>query len=36
VDPKEVLEKVAALPITRWHFTNDTATPHLGPVAQVS
>jgi hypothetical protein len=34
VDPKEVLEKVAALPITRWHYTNDTATPHLGPVAQ--
>ena len=34
VDPKSILEKVAALPITRWHYTNDAATPHLGPVAQ--
>jgi len=34
VDPAEVLAKVAALPVTRWHYTNDTATPHLGPVAQ--
>ena len=34
VDAREVLAKVAALPITRWHFTNDAATPHLGPVAQ--
>jgi hypothetical protein len=34
VDAKEILEKVAALPITRWHYTNDADTPHLGPVAQ--
>ncbi|HWX18471.1 MAG TPA: tail fiber domain-containing protein [Candidatus Binatia bacterium] len=34
VDPKTILEKVVALPITRWHYTNDVATPHLGPVAQ--
>ncbi len=34
VDTKSVLERVAALPITRWHFTNDAATPHLGPMAQ--
>jgi hypothetical protein len=34
VDPAAVLAKVAGLPITRWHYTNDTATPHLGPVAQ--
>jgi hypothetical protein len=35
VDSKAILEKVAALPITRWHYTNDnTATRHLGPVAQ--
>jgi hypothetical protein len=34
VNAKEILEKVVALPIRRWHFTNDTATPHLGPVAQ--
>ena len=34
VDAQAILEKVAALPITRWHYTNDAATPHLGPVAQ--
>jgi hypothetical protein len=34
VNTDEVLRKVAALPITRWHFTNDVATPHLGPMAQ--
>jgi hypothetical protein len=34
VDSQAVLEKVAALPITRWHYTNDMSTPHLGPVAQ--
>ena len=34
VAPAAVLAKVAGLPITRWHYTNDTATPHLGPVAQ--
>jgi hypothetical protein len=34
VDSKAILEKVAALSITRWRYTNDTATPHVGPVAQ--
>ncbi|HTA29887.1 MAG TPA: tail fiber domain-containing protein [Candidatus Cybelea sp.] len=34
VDAKTVLAKVAAMPITRWHYTNDAATPHLGPMAQ--
>ncbi len=34
VDTKAVLEKVAALPIHRWHYTNDSAVVHLGPVAQ--
>ncbi|HWX20207.1 MAG TPA: tail fiber domain-containing protein [Candidatus Binatia bacterium] len=34
VDTKTVLERVAAMPITRWHYTNDLATPHLGPMAQ--
>ena len=34
VDAKVILEKVAALPVTRWHYTNDAATTHLGPVAQ--
>lgn len=31
---REVLERVAALPIQRWNYRNDLETPHLGPVAQ--
>ena len=34
VDTRAILEKVSALSITRWHYTNDPATPHLGAVAQ--
>lgn len=34
VDPQAILAKVIALPIQRWHFTNDASTPHVGPVAQ--
>ena len=34
VSPREVLKKVAALPIARWNFKGDAATPHLGPMAQ--
>jgi len=34
VRPRDVLEKVAALPITRWNFQGDRTTPHLGPMAQ--
>ncbi len=34
VDPLTILAKVVALPIQRWHFTNDVSTPHLGPMAQ--
>ncbi len=34
VSPREVLEKVSALRITRWNFKGDEATPHLGPMAQ--
>jgi len=34
VDARAVLEKVSALPITSWHYTNDAGTPHLGPMAQ--
>ncbi len=34
VSPREVLDKVAALPISRWNFKGDAGTPHLGPVAQ--
>src|SRR5262249_15861620 len=34
VNPLDVLDKVAALPITRWNFKNDAGTTHVGPMAQ--
>jgi len=34
VIPQEVLKKVAGLTISRWNFIGDTATPHVGPMAQ--
>jgi hypothetical protein len=34
VNAREVLEKVVALPITRWNFKADAASEHLGPMAQ--
>ncbi len=34
VNPAEVLDKVAALPITRWNYKDDPSAEHLGPVAQ--
>jgi hypothetical protein len=35
VSSREILDKVAALPIQTWHYTNETAEiRHLGPVAQ--
>jgi hypothetical protein len=34
VDPRAVLEQVAALPIARWNYKHDQGTPHLGPMAQ--
>jgi hypothetical protein len=34
VEPREVLERVAALPISRWNYKNDAGTPHLGPMSQ--
>ncbi len=34
VDTQTILEQVAGLPITRWHYTNDPVTPHVGPMAQ--
>ena len=34
LDAGAVLAKVAALPITRWHYNNDEKTPHVGPMAQ--
>jgi Chaperone of endosialidase len=35
VDPREVLAKVAALPITTWNYTfEDASVRHIGPMAQ--
>ena len=34
VSPREVLDKVVELPISRWNFKSDAATPHVGPMAQ--
>jgi hypothetical protein len=34
VEPREVLNKVAALPVHTWSFTNDVTTRHIGPMAQ--
>jgi hypothetical protein len=34
VNPREVLDRVATLPVTRWNFKGDAGTAHLGPMAQ--
>jgi hypothetical protein len=34
VNPSEMLEKVAALPISRWNFKQDPDAEHVGPMAQ--
>lgn len=34
VDSKEVLEKVAALPISQWNYKADPNSRHVGPMAQ--
>jgi hypothetical protein len=34
VEAKDVLAKVAALPLTSWNYKKDTATRHVGPMAQ--
>ena len=34
VSPREVRGKVTALPISRRNFKGDSATPHVGPMAQ--
>ena len=33
IDPRSVLDRVVALPISEWNYTN-TPTRHLGPMAQ--
>ena len=34
VNPRDVLDKVAALPITRWNYKVEGDVTHLGPMAQ--
>jgi hypothetical protein len=34
VNAREILEKVAALPVSRWNYKDDPDTPHIGPMAQ--
>ena len=34
VQPREMLEKVIALPLSSWNYKADTATRHVGPMAQ--
>jgi len=34
LDPRGVLEKVAALPLSRWSYKTDPETRHVGPMAQ--
>jgi hypothetical protein len=34
IDPQQVLDKVAALPITKWIYKTDAGTRHIGPMAQ--
>jgi Chaperone of endosialidase len=34
VNPRDVLERVAALPISRWNYKTETEVTHLGPMAQ--
>ena len=34
VDTRAVLDKVAALPVSEWNYKADTASRHIGPMAQ--
>ena len=34
VSPREVLDKVATLPISRWNYKQDARSEHVGPMAQ--
>jgi hypothetical protein len=34
VNPREVLDRVTALPITEWTYKMDAGTRHIGPMAQ--
>ena len=34
VDTREILDKVAAMPVSRWNYKQDAASQHIGPMAQ--
>jgi len=34
VDPRSVLEKVVAMPLSEWNYKSDPSVRHLGPMAQ--
>jgi hypothetical protein len=34
INPEQVLERVSALPISKWNYKLDAGTEHLGPMAQ--
>ena len=34
IQPSEVLQKVAGLPLSEWSYKSDAATRHIGPMAQ--
>jgi trimeric autotransporter adhesin len=34
LQPREILEKLVALPLSSWNYKADTATRHIGPMAQ--
>ena len=34
VDARSILKKVTALPVSRWNYKEDTASEHIGPMAQ--
>lgn len=34
VDPREVLEKVVSMPVSRWNYLDDPDSEHIGPMAQ--
>ena len=34
VSSKEILERIAGLPITKWNFKQDASCKHIGPMAQ--
>lgn len=34
VEPDAILQRVATLPLSTWHYTNAPSTRHLGPMAQ--